>query len=64
MVNYLVKRKPVLSGVDLVASICVTNFRSAHTHTSRDTASNSKQRLNRKEAAELIVPYSDGDFSD
>ena len=37
MVNFLVKRKPILSGVDLVPSICVTNFRSAHTHTHTHT---------------------------
>ena len=59
------KKTISLSAVSLVASICVTNFASAHTHTSQDTASNSKPRLNRKEVAELRVdPYFDGDFSD
>jgi hypothetical protein len=33
-------------------------------HTSQVTASNSKQKINRNEVAELIVDaYSDGDFS-
>jgi outer membrane protein assembly factor BamE (lipoprotein component of BamABCDE complex) len=59
------KKTISLSVVTLVASICVTNFTNAHTHTSQDTVSNSEQKLNRKEVAELIAePLFDGDFSD
>ena len=37
----------------------------APTHTSQDTAYNTKQRLNRKEAADIVDdPDYNGDFSD
>jgi hypothetical protein len=45
--------------------ICVINVTSVHTHTSEDTALNSKQRINRDKSVELILdPDSDGDVSD
>ena len=65
MVNFLAKRKPLLSLLLLQWRLFVSQTVQIPTHTSQDMASNSKQKLNRKEVAELIVdPHSDGDFSD